>query len=411
MVGRVFEYDDYPRDKERLLATLDKLNSRYRHFKANVFAIPKEMTPGDFAEIERRSHFVRLYPHGFKHAKGECRYRDHFRRYFRLLDRMAADSRWGKVFKAPWHGISGTMAQALHDRGFAFACRAYVDFPLPVPGDWQAWNIETAEYQARCDGSYDHSRFIEAHPVYESARMVRAKLTEISRSNLRKWQRPWSRSRDRWMFVDDMLKPACVKLHLGCGGHVWDGWINLDPRHEIDPRIVDWDFTRQIPVSDCKADVVFTSHVFNYVAEDKYDEALLDIWRVLRPGGVLRMAEDRTDNGYVWRRPGQQARGTGIIRSLPTKQKIYASLTRVGFEIHDAVPGETLSPHKDVLAGDSRARRYNRGHKFYVEAVKRVHHYSVSRVRKTDTRARPFRRYVLPTANICWHPDARQPDC
>lgn len=395
---RIFEYDDYPRGRARFLRLVDSLVETYPNFKCNVFAIPNEMDRKSYREIARRP-FLRLNPHGMDHNKGECRLRLG-RRNVRLLRDIAKDERWSHVFKAPWHGMSPEFIELLYSLGMIPAIKTMQNIPYPVPVEWTCYCAMMLDSKARLtDDGWDIGRYVESHPVYNRVRypfMTKAWTTEISRQNLRKWMGGWHPD-DTWDFVEDFVAPVCVKLHLGCGEHVWDGWINLDPRTHLDERIIDWDFNRQIPVPECRADVVFTSHVFNYVEEDKYDEALLEIWRVLRPGAILRMAEDCTDSGYVWRRPGESARGTGEIKSLPTKAKIVDSLKRVGFQVYDAQPGSTLSPHKDVLCGDSRERRYRQGHKFYVEAIKHIYIPRLGWVRRRDPRATLHGRYKMPS--------------
>jgi len=217
----------------------------------------------------------------------------------------------------------------------------------------------------------------------------------MNKPNVDRWTKYWSPD-DKWEFIEDHMRPACLKLNLGCGETLLDGWTGLDPRNYLDERIIEWDFSRHIPFAEWTADAVMTSHVFNYIAEEDYATALLDIWRVLRPGGVLRMAEDCTDSGYVWRDIGQPARGTGEIKSLPTKTKIVAALKRVGFEVHEGELDETLSPHKDILNYNSRYRRYRLGHKFYIEAVKSLVLREKRALRMSDKRRKRDGTYVLP---------------
>lgn len=405
---RLFEFDDYPRGRRPFLRLVDSLVKKYPNFKCNVFAIPAEMTPRSFREIAVRP-FLRLNPHGFVHGKRECRERIP-RSKQRILTKLAEDDRWSFVFKAPWHGYCGSFVAHLHERGFVPAMKSLSRMPYPMPTEWKMYNSCDLLMASRADGIDDVGQYLEVHPVYpriEGSLIRKAYVTEISRHHMQKWTRSWKPT-DDWGFVEDFVRPACLKLHLGCGVHVWDGWQNLDPRDHLDERIIKWDFSKQIPFAECKADIAFTSHVFNYVEEAKYEEALLDIWRVLRPGGVLRMAEDCTDSGYVWRQPGQAARHTGVIRSLPTKAKIVAALRRVGFKIYDAEPGQTRSPHKDVLHGDSRPRRYKRGHKFYIEAVKEMDEYDLSRMRRWDMRATRWGRYRLPQPKVRWHRRAKR---
>lgn len=120
------------------------------------------------------------------------------------------------------------------------------------------------------------------------------------------------------------------------------------------------------------------------------------------------MAEDATDSGYIWRKPGDNARGTGVIRSLPTRAKLEAAAKAVGFEVHLGRPGETLSPHKDILQGDTRQRRWERGHKYYLELVKRAPMADVSRSRWFDfDRVVRGGFYHLPGEREIWIPEPR----
>lgn len=383
-VTRTFELDDLPHQFDAIVRMLDTLRWRFPKFRANLFCVPTTMTERQKDELASRS-WVRMYPHGFEHRRGECRRGRHrVKRWGPLLDAIAADDRWGRVFKAPWHGYSWRMLKMLHQRGFASASTHYAGWPLPMPAHWRTWNLHA---QKCLSPSWSH---IEAHPP-DNIHYA------LSWQAMDRWSARWSQD-DDWAFVEDLLRPALVKANLGCGPHVWDGWYNLDPRAEIDSRIIRWSFDEMIPIPANQADIVFTSHVFNYVADEKYEEALVDIWRVLRPGGVLRMSEDATDSGYVWRRPGQGSRGTGEIQSLPTRERLVEALRRVGFQVFDATPESTRSPHKDVLKGNSRSRRYQLGHKYYLEAVKEIE-VDVSRPlvgKRSDPRATRRGRWKLP---------------
>lgn len=367
------------------------MKARWPNFRINVFAIPKLMEDSDWKQLGKRQEWMRVYPHGFRHVKKECRTANGFKRHLRLFDRIARDKRWGKLFKAPWHGYCPEAIRECHERGFAVAAKAISFFPFPMPDGWRMWNISDAYIAANRDAT----KHIEAHPVYgPSIRPMKATLTEISRDHVRKWTRSW-RETDHWAFVDEWTRPALLKINLGCGPQVWDGWACVDNR-QTDPRVISRDIiNQQLPWGDNKADIIFSSHVWNYIPEDKWEDVALEIWRVLRPGAVYRLAEDRTDNGYIWRRPGQQ-HFTGLIVSLPTKGKILNCLRRIGFEVHDSEPGSTISPHKDVLQGDTRARRYRLGHKFYCEAVKAIDIPDISRPRWYDVRATRAGRYRMP---------------
>ena len=391
MLPRTFEYDDYPRDGERLLALLDGWRVRFPGFRANVFAIPSEMTDNAWASLLTRRDWLRVYPHGFRHRRGECREAGVWRGCLRELNSIATDDRWWWVFKAPWYGYSGEFVEELTARGFAVAFKSLAGFPDVIPSGWRGWCYRDADYAGALAG--DLYRHLVAHPVYDGGGHGKARNSEISPRHAAKWSAGWLDS-DRWAFVDELVGGVLCKVHLGCGEHVWPGWLNLDPREFA--GVVAWDWTRQIPLGSNRADVVFSSHCLAYCDEERYVDAALDVWRVLRPGGVWRLSDDDGDSGYVWRRPGQDARGTGEIRSVCTFTKVVEALRRVGFELRHAAAGSTTSPHKDVLRGDSRSMRSRRGQKFYLEAVKCIEIKNLARDVPSDPRAVRFGRYRLP---------------
>jgi hypothetical protein len=395
MLPRTFEFDDYPRDGIRLLSLLDFLKSRYPKFKACVFCIPVEMTDAAWSELLRRSEWLKAYPHGFKHVKGECRRSKKKARHLKTLDAIARDARWGSVFKPPWYGYCGEFFAELHTRGFSLATKSLQHLPFPMPAEWRTWNVRDAEWATSRDArKRDAGRHVVCHPVYNDARANKAKRTEISSKHVARWSHDWTPD-DEWAFVDALVRPVTVKLHLACGPDaVWQGWDSFDAREF--PGVQQWRWGESLPFGDNRADVAFCSHSFNYIDESEYATAALEVWRVLRPGAIWRLSEDATDSGYVWRSPGQRARGTGTIRSLPTRAKLVAALRRVGFTVHDAEPGNTRSVHSDVLQGDSRDRRYRAGHKFYLEACKSIDIPDLSRSRFYDPRARRTGVYRLP---------------
>lgn len=395
---RTFEFDDYPRDAERLQRLADSLRARFPAFRLALFCIPAEMDREAWRWIDARRDWVRPYPHGFLHAKAECRDREIWSRRLRMLDRLAHDDRWGRLFKSPWWGYSAAFLSQLHMRGFSPACKTLSRWPLVIPGSWTMWNIEDAQYRAQIiHPDTWQSWHVCCHPVYRGARArLKASVTEISRRHVRLWSRHWSED-DIWSWPEHLLRRSRLLINLGCGDQVLDGWLNLDPRaDELGRGVVSWSWSEQIPVSPCKADMVLTSHVMEYAAEP-YEEHLLEIWRVLRPGGIVRMSEQESTR-YVWRRIGaRNTRGTGSIVSYPTRDKIVSALTSVGFEVLPEVgPGVSHSPYWRQ-ACDTRPARYRRGHKFIVEARKPLDvSWDLSRVNRWDRRATKIGRWRLP---------------
>lgn len=79
-----------------------------------------------------------------------------------------------------------------------------------------------------------------------------------------------------------------LRLHLGSGGEPKDGWVNVDLLG--DPVELAWDLARGIPFSDGSAEAVFHEHLLEHIPLRAGYFFLRECFRVLRPGGVLRVA-------------------------------------------------------------------------------------------------------------------------
>lgn len=107
-----------------------------------------------------------------------------------------------------------------------------------------------------------------------------------------------------------------LRLHLGCGSNVVDGWVNIDRSPNVYLARVPWlraalgragilsadqagatfprgivraDVTRRIPVADGSAEAVYSSHMIEHLSRWQALALLRESLRVLRPGGVIRI--------------------------------------------------------------------------------------------------------------------------
>lgn len=102
-----------------------------------------------------------------------------------------------------------------------------------------------------------------------------------------------------------------MRLHLGCGTHVVEGWVNVDyalgarcaripffarlnSRLGLfdlpwKPGVVIHDLRKPLPWDDCTAGAVYCSHTLEHLTREEGRRLLRECRRVLKPGGVLRL--------------------------------------------------------------------------------------------------------------------------
>lgn len=156
-----------------------------------------------------------------------------------------------------------------------------------------------------------------------------------------------SGARAGWCFDSD---GAPIGLNIGCGDRIADGWINLDrtihaviarvpglPRllfrlgwldHErferyrlgVWRRVRLWDVRYGLPLPDGVLPHVYSSHLIEHLEREACRRLLRECYRVLRPGGVLRL----------------------VAPDLFVSASQYVDLVR-GLERGEAVPSEVVT--------------------------------------------------------------------
>jgi len=83
-----------------------------------------------------------------------------------------------------------------------------------------------------------------------------------------------------------------LKLNIGCGTDYKDGWINIDNNsdHNITKLDLNWDLRNPLPFKDNSVDFIFNEHFFEHLTTDEAQITFKDLMRVLKPGGVMRIA-------------------------------------------------------------------------------------------------------------------------
>jgi len=78
-------------------------------------------------------------------------------------------------------------------------------------------------------------------------------------------------------------------INLGCGSRFHPDWMNADiaPRA---PSVIQCDLSRRFPFPNGDFDVVYHSNVLEHIRRDDAPAFMCECFRVLKPGGILRVA-------------------------------------------------------------------------------------------------------------------------
>jgi len=100
----------------------------------------------------------------------------------------------------------------------------------------------------------------------------------------------------------DRLAQRGLKLHLGSGTVRLAGWVNIDLEERADLNL---DIRTGLPFGDGAARLIYNEHVIEHITVGEAEQCLRDWFRVLEPGGVLRVATP--DLEYLVERYGSGA--------------------------------------------------------------------------------------------------------
>ena len=152
-----------------------------------------------------------------------------------------------------------------------------------------------------------------------------------------------------------------LKLNLGCGAHVLEGWVNVDAVRRPGVDLAQ-DLRRPLPLDDGSASLVFSHHVLEHLHYPDEALALLrECRRVLEPDGWLRVvvpdldfyARSYTDGPEGHARLREMV---GVTAPLDTPAEALNQGLRLGEGHLFAYDAETLAGLLR-LAGFSRVER------------------------------------------------------
>lgn len=180
---------------------------------------------------------------------------------------------------------------------------------------------------------------------------------------------------------EDVLR----RLNWGCGGHAAAGWINSDQKDG--PGIdLSCDIREGLPLASDSIDYAVSIHALPEVPYSELIPVLTELRRVLKPGGVLRLAlpdllkgvraYERNDRDYflvpdedatrIGAKLVLQLIWYGYSRTLFTSDFIEEMLLKAGFaEVMHCEYRRTRSIHHEIIELDNREAE-----SLFVEAIK-----------------------------------------
>jgi predicted SAM-dependent methyltransferase len=115
--------------------------------------------------------------------------------------------------------------------------------------------------------------------------------------------------RNRRQFIRKSAVRDRDLLNLGCGHSAHPDFINLDWawKRQID---ICWDLAKELPLEDASLSGIYSEHCLEHLPLPVIDRVLADCYRILKPGGVLRIVVPDGEmylTGYSARHNGDSA--------------------------------------------------------------------------------------------------------
>ncbi|HEY5885099.1 MAG TPA: methyltransferase domain-containing protein [Pyrinomonadaceae bacterium] len=190
--------------------------------------------------------------------------------------------------------------------------------------------------------------------------------------------------------VKQLLMERGRNLHLGCGDRSSSGWLNVDANGNAGVDL-QWDLREPLPFDDSSCRLIYSEHLLEHLMKEDGEELLAECYRLLEPGGRLRIGVPDAElylRSYVEGRAAffnELAHLGGAVNRLSTPidvinqmfrmggahrfawdfEALMNSLRRAGFDsIQRFSPGEASSPK---LCLDDPEHAFET---LYVEAIK-----------------------------------------
>ena len=125
------------------------------------------------------------------------------------------------------------------------------------------------------------------------------------------------------------------KLQLGTGGHRIEGWLNSDLYANLGDAQLD--VTEPFPIDDGVFDYVYSEHLIEHISYPDGLRMLKESYRVLKPGGVTRVATPSLEALFNLYRTDKSELQLEFIRHQTDEHIDHATLYQDTFVINNMV--------------------------------------------------------------------------
>lgn len=143
-----------------------------------------------------------------------------------------------------------------------------------------------------------------------------------------------------------------MRLHLGCGTRFIPGFLHVDAQHHPHVDLVA-DVAKLDMIADATVDLIYASHVLEHFGRWQFRAVLSEWRRVLKPGGVLRLAvPDFAACAKLYYEKGLADGLNGLIGLICGGQ-------RDSHDFHQMIFDEPFLTHELTGLGFKRVRRWD----------------------------------------------------
>ena len=144
-----------------------------------------------------------------------------------------------------------------------------------------------------------------------------------------------------------------MKINLGCGHRKIEGYVNIDAQERVNPDLV-CDVLGGLPYEDNSIDEVRAFDFLEHIPLGKTIGVIEEIWRVLKPEGVLEHLTPSTDGRGAFCDPTHVS-----FWNLLSWQYYTDDAHR---DLYGIRPKFRISELRDVLTGEQVVHTYGRLH-------------------------------------------------